>query len=81
MLEEVLVIVLEERLYSILTVDRNGNVKPQKIVNNSLFHQEINPHFWRFYKWYLNESFNDVKRRPGHSLSRRTAWFHLKCGL
>ena len=37
--------------------------------------------FLRFYKWYLNESFNDVKRSRRHCLSRRTAWFHLNSGV
>ena len=40
MLEEVVVIVwVEERLYSISTVDSLYFRNPQKIVNNILFHQ------------------------------------------
>ena len=53
----------------------------QKNVNNSPLHQEINRHFWGFYKWYWSESFNDVRRSRRHCLSRRTAWFHLNSGV
>ena len=45
------------------------------------FAQEINRHFLGFYKWYWSESFNDVRRSGRQCLSRRTAWFHLNCGL
>ena len=37
--------------------------------------------FLGFYKWYLNESFNDVRRSRRHCLSRRTTLLHLNCGL
>ena len=42
---------------------------PQKVVNNCLLHQYINRHFLGFYKWYLNGSFNDVRRSRRHCLS------------
>ena len=84
MLEEVVQIVsVDERLDSIWTLEcSNGNVLcgiRKKIVNNSLLHKEINPHFWGCYRWYSSESFNDIKRSRRHCLSRRTAWFHLNC--
>ena len=86
MLEEVAIIVwVEEQLDSIWTVDCSvGNVllrNPQKIVNNGLLLQEINGHFWGVHKWYLNESFNEVRGSHDHCFSRRTAWFHVNCGL
>ena len=85
MLKEVVVIVwLEERLYSIWTLENsNGNVLcgiRKKIVNYSLLHQEINRHFLGFYKWYWSESFNDISRSRRHCLRRRTALFHLNSG-
>ena len=85
MLEEVVVIVYaEDTLDSIWTVDGSvGNVLCgilQKIVNNSLLPQSINRNFRDFYKWYVNERFNDVRRGGRHCLCGRKAWFHLNCG-
>ena len=85
MLEEVVVIVwAKERLDSIWTLEfSNGNVLWESAKNCELqpFAQEINRHFLGFYKLYWSESFNDVRRSGRHCLSRRTAWFHLNCGL
>ena len=86
MLEEVVVIVwVEERLDSIFILDcSNGNVLcgiRKKLwttvfcTSKSILISEVST------KWYLNESFNDVRRRRRHSLSRRTALLHFNCGL
>ena len=37
--------------------------------------------FLCFLQMVFNESFNDVRRSRRHCLSRRTALFHLNCGL
>ena len=86
MLEEVVIIVwVEERLDSIWTVYGSvGNVLSgirKKIMNNSILHQYINRHFWGFHELYLIESFNIVRGSRYDCLSRRTAWFHVNCGL
>ena len=85
MLEEVVVMVwAEERLipFELWSIALETYfVEYAKIVNNSLLHREINPHFWGCYKWYSSESFNDVRRSRRHCFSRRTAWLHLNSGV
>ena len=85
MLEEVVVIVwVEERLYSIWTVDcSNGKYFADSAKNCE--QQSIAPlnqsSLLKLPQRVLNEKFNDVRRSGRHFLSRKTAWIHLNCGL
>ena len=86
MLEEVVVIVwVEERLDSIWTMDcSNGNVLSEisKKLWTTVFCTSKSIVIWEASKeWYLNESFNDVRRSRRHCLSRRTAWCQYNYGL
>ena len=85
MLEEVVVIVwAEERLDSIWTLEcSNGNVLcgVRKKLWTTAFCPGDQSSFLRLLQMVLSESFNDVRRSGRQCLSRRTAWFHLNCGL